>query len=56
VDEFTWDGSAYATTNYTYNVRDQLEQINQAGQIRTFDYDVMGGCGIVIPPSAVEGD
>src|SRR5258707_1371981 len=36
VDEFNWNGSIYATTNYTYNIRNQLTQINQAGQVRTF--------------------
>jgi YD repeat-containing protein len=39
VEELNWSGSPYATTNYNYNVRDQLTQINQAGQIRSFDYD-----------------
>ncbi|MFN2406644.1 MAG: S8 family serine peptidase [Pyrinomonadaceae bacterium] len=42
VDELNWDQSVYATTTYTYNVRDQLAQINQAGQLRTFTYDGHG--------------
>jgi RHS repeat-associated protein len=43
VEELTWyGGSVYATTNYTYNVRDQIAQINQAGQVRSFDYDGYG--------------
>ena len=39
VEELNWNESVYATTNYTYNVHDQLLQINQAGQPRTFAYD-----------------
>ena len=42
VEELNWDQSVYATTNYTYNVRDQITEINQAGQLRTFDYDGYG--------------
>ena len=42
VDELNWDQSVYATTTYTYNVRDQLIQINQAGQLRSFAYDGHG--------------
>ena len=42
VEELNWDQSVYATTNYTYNVRDQILTINQAGQTRTFDYDGHG--------------
>jgi YD repeat-containing protein len=38
-----WDQTVvYATTNYTYNVRDQITEINQAGQLRTFAYDGYG--------------
>lgn len=42
VDELNWDQTVYATTTYTYNVRDQLTQINQAGQLRSFAYDGYG--------------
>jgi len=42
LDELNWDQSVYSTTTYSYNVRDQLTQINQAGQIRSFDYDGHG--------------
>ncbi len=42
VDELNWDQSVYATTTYTYNVRDQITQINQGGQTRTFAYDGYG--------------
>jgi len=42
VDELNWDTSVYATTTYTYNARDQITQINQAGQIRTMAYDGHG--------------
>src|SRR6185369_17719478 len=40
--ELNWDQSVYANTNYTYNVRDQITEINQAGQLRTFAYDGYG--------------
>ena len=42
VDELNWDQSVYSTTTYSYNVRDQLTQISQAGQIRSFAYDPHG--------------
>ena len=42
VDELNWNQSVYSTTTYNYNVRDQLTQINQAGQIRSFTYDGHG--------------
>jgi RHS repeat-associated protein len=42
VEELNWDQSVYATTNYTYNVRDQLTLINQEGQTRSFAYDGLG--------------
>jgi YD repeat-containing protein len=42
VEELNWDQSAYATTNYTYNVRDQLTNMNQGGQIRSMTYDGYG--------------
>jgi RHS repeat-associated protein len=42
VEELNWDQSVYATTNYTYNVRDQITEINQNGQPRTFAYDGYG--------------
>jgi len=42
VDELNWDQSVYATTTYSYNVRNQLTRINQAGQIRDFAYDGHG--------------
>ena len=41
-EELTWDQTVYSTTNYTYNVRDQLTNINQAGQTRSFTYDGYG--------------
>ena len=37
-----WDQSVYSTTTYAYNVRDQITNINQAGQTRTFAYDGYG--------------
>ncbi|MFN2533002.1 MAG: S8 family serine peptidase [Pyrinomonadaceae bacterium] len=43
VEEMNWDGTTvYATTTYSYNLRDQLTQSNQAGQLRSFDYDGHG--------------
>src|SRR6185369_13180816 len=42
VDELNWDQSVYSTTTYTYNARDQITQSNQAGQLRTFEYDGYG--------------
>ena len=42
VDELNWNQTVYSTTTYTYNVRDQLTQINQAGQVRSFAYDGHG--------------
>ncbi|HEX7318020.1 MAG TPA: S8 family serine peptidase [Pyrinomonadaceae bacterium] len=41
-EEFNFDGTVYATTSYAYDALDQLTQINQAGQVRTFDYDGHG--------------
>src|SRR5262249_33776594 len=41
-DELNWDQTVYSSTTYSYNVRDQLTQINQAGQIRSFAYDSHG--------------
>ncbi|HEU4596604.1 MAG TPA: S8 family serine peptidase [Pyrinomonadaceae bacterium] len=41
-EELNWNSTVYATTQYTYNVRDQLTQINQQGQTRTFEYDGHG--------------
>ena len=42
VEELNWDTSVYSTTTYTYDARDQLTQLNQAGQLRTFTYDPHG--------------
>jgi RHS repeat-associated protein len=42
VEELRYDQSVYATTTYTYNARDQITNINQAGQMRTFGYDGHG--------------
>lgn len=42
VDELNWDQTIYATTSYIYNPLDQVTQINQAGQLRTFAYDGYG--------------
>lgn len=42
VEELNWDQSVYATTNYTYNVRDQLTAISHEWQPRTFTYDGHG--------------
>jgi YD repeat-containing protein len=42
VEELNWDQTVYSTTTYAYNVRDQITSINQAGQIRSFEYDGYG--------------
>jgi RHS repeat-associated protein len=42
VDELNWNQSVYTTTIYTLNPIDQITQVNQAGQIRSFVYDGMG--------------
>ncbi|HEY1403025.1 MAG TPA: hypothetical protein VGB05_02725, partial [Pyrinomonadaceae bacterium] len=43
VEEMNWDGqTVYSTTTYDYNARDQVTQINQAGQLRTLEYDGYG--------------
>jgi RHS repeat-associated protein len=42
VEELNWNQSVYSTTNYSYNARDQITQINQAGLLRTFNYDGHG--------------
>ena len=42
VEELNWNATVYATTTYNYNVRDQLTQSSQAGQVRTFGYDGYG--------------
>jgi RHS repeat-associated protein len=42
VEELNWDQSLYATTTYTYNIRDQITSINQQGQTRSMAYDGYG--------------
>jgi RHS repeat-associated protein len=43
VEELNWDQSVYSTTNYAYNVRDQITSITQAGdRVRSFEYDGSG--------------
>ncbi|HEY0004358.1 MAG TPA: S8 family serine peptidase, partial [Pyrinomonadaceae bacterium] len=42
VEELNWDGSVYSTTNYDYNLRDQLNWTSQQGQVRSFTYDGFG--------------
>jgi RHS repeat-associated protein len=42
VDELNWDQTVYSTSTYSYNVRDQLTLINQAGQTRSLAYDGHG--------------
>jgi YD repeat-containing protein len=40
VEELDWNGTTvYATTSYTVNTRDQITEINQAGQTRSFLHD-----------------
>jgi RHS repeat-associated protein len=42
VEELNWDGTVYATANYSYNSLDNLTSINHEGQIRSFGYDGYG--------------
>jgi len=42
VEELSWTGTVYATSTYSYDVRDHLTQINQAGQLRNLTYDSHG--------------
>ena len=41
-EELNWNGTVYSSTLYTYNARNQLTEINQQGQPRTFQYDGHG--------------
>lgn len=51
VEEMVWStGTVYATTSYSYNARDQIEGINQAGQPRSFAYDGHGRLKTRITP------
>ena len=50
VEELNWNSSVYSTTNYTYNARDQITQINQEGQIRSFAYDGYGRLNLRTTP------
>lgn len=50
IEELNWDQSAYSTTNYTYNGRDQLTNINHAGQQRSFEYDGHGRLSARVTP------
>ncbi len=49
-EELNWDQSVYVTTTYAYNVLDQLTQINQGGQLRSFNYDGHGRLSARITP------
>ena len=42
VEELNWNQSVYATTNSTFNGRDQVTSVNQSGQVRTLNYDGYG--------------
>jgi RHS repeat-associated protein len=42
VEELNWNGTVYTTTQYSYTALDQIKEINQQGQLRTFDYDGHG--------------
>ena len=42
VEELNWDATVYSTTDTSYNVRDQIISITQAGQTRSFGYDGHG--------------
>ncbi len=44
LEEMNWNENdgAYSTTTYTYNGRDQITQMSQAGQLRYLNYDGYG--------------
>jgi RHS repeat-associated protein len=42
VEELDWNQNVYSTTTYSYNARDQITSINQAGQMRSMEYDGHG--------------
>jgi RHS repeat-associated protein len=42
VEELHINATLYSTTTYTYNMRDQIININQQGQVRTMEYDGHG--------------
>ena len=42
LEELDWNQSVYSTTLYSYNARDQITNIDHAGQARTFEYDGHG--------------
>jgi RHS repeat-associated protein len=51
VEEMVWNtGTVYATTLYSYNARDQITDINQSGQHRTFTYDGHGRLSLRYTP------
>jgi len=50
VEELNWNETVYSTTNYTLNARDQITQINQEGQTRTFSYDGYGRLSQCVKP------
>ncbi|HVI70745.1 MAG TPA: hypothetical protein VM656_04575, partial [Pyrinomonadaceae bacterium] len=50
VEELNWDQTVYSTTNYGLNARDQITQIDQAGQTRTFSYDGYGRLSQCVKP------
>jgi YD repeat-containing protein len=41
-EELNWDGSVYATANYSYDPLDHLSSISHEGQVRSFAYDGYG--------------
>ncbi len=50
VEELNWDQTVYATSTYSYNGRDQLTGINQAGQTRSLEYDGHGRLSARVTP------
>lgn len=51
LEELNWNQTVYATTNYAYNVRDQITSITQqSDRTRTFNYDGMARLQTKITP------
>lgn len=43
LEELNWNQTVYATTNYTYNLLDQITSVTQQNdRVRTFNYDGLG--------------
>jgi RHS repeat-associated protein len=50
VEELNWDGTVYATTEYTYDALDRMTRSNQSGQIRQWEYEGFGRLSAEVTP------